>query len=221
MMIIVRVLPLGSKDELWFRLAETVPRLEVLNARPLFMSQHEEYDHVSIVFDAESFDAVVPVFCDHLAGCGPVLRTKTAPLLRPVFFPVPKERPENLKRYRLALKVHTPSMKSVYCQLSEMTYPPGVFATYQAYSFGDDDILVSILAPKREMVEEVVNSKIAGLQGVIDTDLTYVKRNLRIASGVEWRRYRESYYATPPPETSDVEFDWLDAAMSGAFVDEI
>jgi hypothetical protein len=220
MMIIVRVLPLGSKDELWRKLSETVPKLEFEDARPLFLSQHEEYDHVTIVFDAQSFDAIVPLFCDHLAKCGPVLRTKTAPLLRPVFFPVPKERPANLNRYRLAMKVHTPNMKGVYRKLSTLTYPPDVFPTYQAYSFGEDDIFVSILAPSREMAEDAVRFKIEGLEGIIDTELTYVKRNLRIASGGEWRRYRESFYVSPPSESSDVEFDWLDAAMSGAFVDE-
>lgn len=220
MMIIVRVLPSGSKDELWFRLVETVPKLEVQDARPLYLSQHEEHDHVTIVFDSQSFDAIVPVFCDHLAGCRAVLRTKTAPLLRPVFFPVPKERPENLKRFRLAMKVLTRDIKGVYRRLLTMTYTPGVFPTYQAYSFGEDDVFVSILAPKREVVEEVVNGKIGRFDGVLETELTYVKRNLRIASGAAWRRYRESYYAVPPAETADSEFDWLEAAMSGAFVDE-
>lgn len=221
MMIIVRVLPLDSKDDLWFRLSERLPKLQLHRASALFISQHQEYEQVNIVFHASSFEAMVPIICNQLPACAAIRRTRTSPLLKPVFFPVPKERPEGLHRYRLALKVQTSHLGAVFDRLASFPYPDDVFPTYQAISLGDDDILASILSPERQSVEFVVREQIANLEGVLETDVAFVYRNLRLASGTDWRRYRQSHYLTPAPETADEEFDWLNAAMTGAFVDEL
>jgi hypothetical protein len=219
MMVIARIFPTESKEDLWKSLVETVPGLRLEDVTPLWLAQRQEDDFVSIVFDARSFEAMVPVFLDHLKDCRPVRRTKTSPLLNPVFFPVPKEGAEKLHRYRLALKVETSELRNVFERLARLEHRPEVFPTYQAISLGDDDILVSILAPDRGTAEEVVQKEIVGWPGVMEAALTTVTKSLRVATGEEWLRYRESHYLTPA--TEEEGFDWLDAAMSGAFVDEL
>jgi hypothetical protein len=187
MMVIARIFPTESKEDLWKSLVETVPGLRLEDVTPLWLAQRQEDDFVSIVFDARSFEAMVPVFLDHLKDCRPVRRTKTSPLLNPVFFPVPKEGAEKLHRYRLALKVETSELRNVFERLARLEHRPEVFPTYWP--------------------------------GVMEAALTTVTKSLRVATGEEWLRYRESHYLTPA--TEEEGFDWLDAAMSGAFVDEL
>ncbi len=221
MMTLARVFPAGSKDELWTCLEQTVPGMRIKDVTPLYMSQQQERDWVTIVFDARSYDSMVPMFCDHLGACESARRTQTLPLLQPRFFPVPKDRPGKLQRFRLAMEVHTGSLRRVYKKLAGLKYPAGVYPTYQAFVFGDEDLLASILAPDRPALEAVVFGEMAGWDGVTDASLTLVHRNLRIAPAEEWRQYRRSRYRTPADESEDIEFDWLDAAMSGAFVHEL
>jgi hypothetical protein len=220
MMIIVRIFPIESKEALWNSLIEIVPKMEIENVKPLYISQQKEYDYTSIVFDAESFEAMVPVFREGFSDIQDTDYTKTSPLMSPIFFPVPKDRPEKLYRHRLALRVRTRLIGSVFDTLADLMYPKELFPTYQALSVGDDDILISLLAPDREKVESVVNDHIVKLEGVKKVKITYVNKNLRIVSGEEWSKYRESHYRTQPLPPYDTKYDWLDAAFSDEIVDE-
>ena len=220
MMVIVRVYPTGSKDELWNCLTEVVPKLRIKDTQPLYISQQDEYDYVSIVFDAHSFEAMVPVFCEGFRKCEDIDFTRTSPLMNPIFFPVPKDRPKELHRFRLAIRVNTRYLRRNFKRLAQLTYRDDIFPTYQALSLGDNDILISILAPSSEAIEAVVTEKIKTLEGIKEVKITFVNKNLRITSGDEWKYYRESHYQRPAPEGADAGFDWLDAAISGAFTDE-
>ncbi len=223
MMVIAHIYPKDEtdKNKVWDWLAEELPKIDIDYVQPLYLSQQAERDYTSIVFDASSFEAMIPVFVEALSKCEYIGRTRTSPLLEPVFFPVPKERPEDLKRYRLAIKATTDEVRSIFEQLIAFDAPVDAFPTYQAYSFGEDDILASILAPQRQPLEDLVLNSIAKWDGVLDTSLTVVNRNLRLAPQDEWREYRADHYRAPPEPSADTEFDWLDAAMSGAFVEEL
>lgn len=221
MMILARLSPVASKKDLWANLAEALPKLRVAGVTPLYMSQHEEYPHVSIVFETSSPEALVPVLFGEFQGLSSIYRTRTVLLLQPLFFPSPRKRPPDLKRFQIALKVRTQYLKEVFDAIASMEIPPQILRTYQVLALGEDDILISVLCPSRGLVEAFVQDSIAILDGVVETTLTCVDKNLRLVSNEEWRRYRESRYAGPAPETADQEFDWLDATMRGAFVSEL
>ena len=50
MMLIVRLFPKVSKEDLWKSAVETVPKMTVKDVKPLYISHQAEYDYISIVF---------------------------------------------------------------------------------------------------------------------------------------------------------------------------
>ena len=146
--------------------------------------------------------------------------------MKPVFFPIPKKKPDNIQRYLIRVYAHPKHYKKVYDYLINYNYPFNLFPIYISYSLGDEDILMSVAADHKETVNRFVKEHIRSLDGVDQSSFYPVFRAKRFApleklieeqkkhlDARSWKKKREDF---------DLDFDWVEnfeeyAKLTGAF----
>jgi len=220
-MLIVRVFPKEKLKDSWDRAVNSLEKMSNENCTPLYISQQEEKDFMSIIFDVKDTDAFTDVLVRNIPSGANSEKTRTIILLKPVFFPAPKDRPEHLERYQVALRVASDELNNVFNHTVHLDYPVDLFPTYAAYSFGEDDILMSMLSKSREELTAFVKKKIESQKGVLSVDVARIDMSKRLAPLEMWRRYREEKYLSKPSDGFE-EYDFTEQALlSGAFAKDL
>jgi hypothetical protein len=136
-------------------------------------------------------------------------KTRTITLLRPVFFPAPRDRPQSLERYQVGVRGTCGELGNIFDYILHLDYPRDVFPTYAAYSFGEDDILTSMLSTSRDRLTQFLKTNLECQRGVESIDIGHISRSKRVAPAVMWKRYRESKYLFKPTAEQE-EYDFLE-----------
>jgi len=221
MMIIVRIFPKGALNEGWNKVLSNLERISNENCTPLYLSQQEEKNFISLIYDVKDLDLFGDILVKDIPSTLQPEKTRTITLLKPAFFPVPKDRPVNLERYQVAVRVVSDELENTFNRILHLDYPTDVFPTYAAYSFGEDDILTSMLSINRNRIKEFVREKLEPQKGVLSVDVARINMSKRVAPTDMWRKYRESKYIFKPTGEYE-EYDFIEhAALTGAFVREI
>jgi hypothetical protein len=216
-MLIVRLFPKEDLKDCWHRTLNSFEEMHNENCTPLYISRQEEKDFMSVMYDVKDIDSFADVLVSKIPSAVNSKKTRTITLLKPVFFPAPKERPERLERYQVAVRVASDELNNVFNRILHLDYPVDLFPTYAAYSFGEDDILVSMLSISREKLRAFVKEKIESQGGVVGVDVARIDMSKRLAPLEMWRRYREERYLFKPSERFE-EYDFTEQALlSGAF----
>jgi hypothetical protein len=85
-----------------------------------------------------------------------------------------------------------------------------------AYSFGEDDILVSMLSTSRERPEQFVKENLELPRGIFRVEVGHTNRSKRVAPMETWRKHRENRYVFKPTAEFE-EYDFLEyATLPGA-----
>jgi hypothetical protein len=221
MMILLRIFPKQDLNDSWSRALANLEEISNKDCMPLYASQQEEKDFMSIMYDVKDIDSFADVLVRKLPPAANSQKTRTITLLRPVFFPAPKDRPEQLERYQVAMHVASDELNNVFNHTIHLDYAADLFPTYAAYSFGEDDILLSMLSISRDKVRGFVKEKIESQQGVLGVDIARIDRSKRLAPLETWRHYREDKYLFKPSDGFE-EYDFTQQALlSGAFAREL
>jgi hypothetical protein len=221
MMIIVRIFPKGELKESWHRLLSNLERISNEHCTPLYLSHQEDKNFMSLIYDVKDMDHFDDIIVKKIPSTMPTEKTRTLTLLKPVFFPVRKDTPANLERYVVAVQVTSGELENIFNHILNLDYPNDVFPTYVAYSFGEDDILTSMLSTSRDKIKKFIEEKLARQRGVLNVEITRIGMSKRIAPPEMWKKYRESKYAFKPRAEHE-EYDFLErAAMTEAFVREL
>jgi len=221
MMIIVRIFPKGKLNESWNMLLSNVERISNEHCTPLYLSLQEEKKFISLVYDVRDMDHFDDIIVRRIPSTVQLEKTRIITLLKPIFFPLRKESPANLERYMVALRVTSSELENIFNRIIDLDYPTDVFPTYEAYSFGEDDILTSMLSPSREKIKKLLEEKLAREKGVLNIEVDRISMSKRIAPPEMWKQYRESKYVSKPREEHE-DYDFLErAAMSETFVREL
>lgn len=199
---------IDTLSSIWRIALDNLEALSDTYCTPLYLSQQEEENFMTLIYDVKE--------ADHLAGMvvkniPPLLhphKTRTLPLLMPVFFPAPKDRPENLERYQVAVRGGGGELEGIFNHILHLDYPKDAFPTYAAYSFGEDDILVSMLSTSRDRLREFVKANLEARRGVNSVGIGHINRSKRVAPTEMWKRYRESRYLSRPTAQQE-EYDFL------------
>jgi hypothetical protein len=217
MMLIVRVFPKENLKDSWDKAVNSLEKMSNENCTPLYISEQEEKDFMSIIFDVKDADAFADVLVRNIPSAANSEKTRTIILLKPVFFPAPKDRPEHLERYQVALHVDSEELNNVFNHTIHLDYAVDLFPTYAAYSFGEDDILVSMLSISRDRLRAFVKEKIESQEGVLGVNIARIDMSKRLAPLEMWRRYREDKYLFKPYDGFE-DYDFTEQALlSGAF----
>ena len=193
---------------------------------PLYSAQLEGMMSVGVIFDVKDPDYIAHFLTETLSGFDECHHTRTISLMKPVFFPIPKKKPENIRRYIIRIYTHPKNYKNIYNYLMNYKYPFNMFPIYVSYSLGDEDIVMNVAADNDQTVNNFLKQHIRTLDGV-DTSMFYpVVKSKRFAPLSELIKRQQDHLAEKakevPESEVDEEFDWVEdfeeyAMLTGAF----
>jgi hypothetical protein len=209
MMVIVRIFPSGKLEESWNKVLENPEALSNIYCTPLYLSQREEENFMTLIYDVNDADRFADIVVKSIQSLLHPEKTRTITLLKPVFFPAPKDRPKDLERYQVAVRGMCGELENIFNHILHLDYPGDAFPTYAAYSFGEDDILTSMLSTSRDRLGQFLKANLESQRGVISLDISHISRSKRVAPTEMWKRYRESRYLFKPTAEQE-EYDFLE-----------
>jgi len=209
MMVIVRIFPSGELEESWNRVLDNLKALSNTYCTPLYLSQREEENFMTLIYDVNDADYFADIVVKKIPALLHPEKTRTIMLLKPVFFPAPKDRPQNLERYQVEVSGRCGELENIFNHLIHLDYPRDTFPTYAAYSFGEDDILASMLSTSKERIRQLLDVNLESQQGVTKMGIGHISRSKRVAPAEMWKRYRESRYLYRPTAEQE-EYDFLE-----------
>ncbi len=209
MMVIVRIFPSGDLGESWDRVLENLELLSNVSCTPLYLSQREEENFMTLIYDVREPDRLADIVVKNIPLLLHPEKTRTITLLRPVFFPAPRDRPRNLERYQVGVRGGCRDLENIFNHMLHLDYPRDSFPTYAAYSFGEEDILMSMLSVDRERLRDFLRTNLEPQRGVTSVSIGHISRSKRVAPAEMWKRYRESRYLFKPTSEQE-EYDFLE-----------
>jgi DNA-binding Lrp family transcriptional regulator len=230
MLLIVRLIVKGDPTNVWNYLVKNLKGKETKKVKPLYISQLRGKNYIGVIFDIEKIDYIVKFLVQQIGACEGIVDTQTLTLMKPVFLPIPKERPECLNRYTVHLKVEPRSYHDVYNELLDYKYKNDVFPTYITYSLGDFDIMISMLAEGIDKVKSFADDTLSNIDGVTEFEIYPIERAEHLASNETWRRLQRSLLHIPPWVSKELKKHYLyDYELStedyckitGAMIDEL
>jgi len=224
-LLILRLYPKAGAGELWADIEKEIKEMETTNITPLYASQREGHNYIALVLAVADIDKLTNFFVNHLAKCTSMRKTRTATLMQPTFLPALKQRRESLARFSVLIKIDPNHYGQVYKALLAHPYKDDLFPTYISYSFGEEDIVMSILASDRKRVYEFLSKNLGNLAGVVDSDAAMISKSMRLTTPEKWKGIQEKFYPRDLDKAKyDMEYDWSFsdlAALTGAMPDEL
>ena len=212
MMIIVRIFPKGELKESWDTVLNNLERISNKYCTPLFLSQREQENRMSLVYDVTEINSLGDILVKHIPSLLQPEKTRTVTLLKPAFFPAPRDRPANLERYQVALRVESQELENIFNLMLHLDFPKDAFATYAAYSLGEVDILVSMCSTSMDRLNQFVKKNLEPQKGVVGIEIGHISRSKRVAPTMMWKKYRESRYVSKPTGEQE-EYDFLESEV--------
>ena len=225
MLMIVRLFPKTDLSRVWNYVEEHIKE-EHKGLVPLYATQSEGMMNVGLIFDVKEVDSLSEFITEDIVKCDEIHHTKTISLMKPKFFPIPKKKPENIKRYLVRIYAQPKDYKKTYNYLNNYKYPFNLFPIYISYSLGDEDILMSVAADSRETVNKFLKEHIRPLNGVEQCSFYPVFRAKRFAPlekiVEEQKKHLDEKSWKMKKEEFDLDFDWVEnfeeyAQITGAF----
>lgn len=230
-MIIVRLAPKSDLNKIWDYVENHIIKEELAKyVTPLYATQAEGMMSVGIIFDVKDPDNISHFITESLSKCEECHHTNTISLMKPIFFPIPKNRPLKIQRYIIRIYTHPRYYKSIYDYLINYNYPKNLFPIYISYSLGDEDIVMNIAADSKQTADEFVREKIRNLEGASTVILYPVVKAKRFASLEKLIEEQQKHLAESAKKIDeseiDKDFDWVEdfehyAMLTGAFPRDI
>ncbi len=227
--VIVRLFGKTELADLWNEIDSDVRNYESSTAIPLYASQPEKKNYISVVFEVSNFENLKNFITRNVQTMKHVEKTRTIPMLEPTYFMMPKQHPANLFRFLVCMRVTPKKFQTVRSKITALNYPDNVYLTYISYTLGDDDILVSLLAESRKAVRNFAKMAFDDMESVHSYDISNQLATRRLASPEQWQKHMNRFLSNfdkHHKKDFDRKFDWTDefkedAAMSGAFVSDL
>ncbi len=226
MMIIVRLYPKVDLGKIWNYVENFIPKESTENVTPLYATQTEGMMDVGVIFNVKSLDHIAHFLTETIAKCEECHHTKTISLMKPVFFPIPRKKPEHVQRYIIRIYTHPKNYKTIYDYLINYNYPFNMFPIYVSYSLGDEDIVMNVAADSKQTVHNFLREKIRIMDGVDSSSFYPVVKAKRFAPLEKLIQEQKKYLIEKAKKMSetemDKEFDWVEdfeqyALLTGAF----
>jgi hypothetical protein len=229
-MMLIERLYTDDKDAVWHGVIDRLKDRGTRTVQPLYVSDLKGQKYLSVVFHTDVIDDCAMFLVDNVAICRNVEDTKTIMLLKPVFLPMPGDRPKDLERYSLYLKVKPKHYPSVYNEILHHEFQVNCFPNYVAYAFGDYDILATFLARDIDAIKEYVKTHLKSLSGVDGVIINKIRRTELLTSKATWRENQRSLLYIPPWMSKKMDDHYLYdidppseeyMGLTGAMTDEL
>jgi len=215
MLVMVRLFPKGGLNNLCSVIEAEKRNLYWEDVEPLYAIRQEGKRYLSILLKVKRLDSIQQVFLKNLETMAAVRDTRTMPIMSPLYFPPPEDHAKGLKRFLVFLRVSPENYRDVYTKLIELKWTKSTFMTYLSYSFGDDDIILSILSKDRETARGFVERKISKLEGVVGYDTSRVVNSLSLLPRDKLQAHKDRFRYSKPAGTKGrmVNKDAFDAYL--------
>jgi len=229
MTVIMRMHAHGELSKLWKSMSENIAKFESEDFIPLYASQQNVNDYITMVAEIRNFETINDLFSSGMPDVIQAEKWRTYPLLKPMYFLVPKDAPEKLERYLISIRVEPAFYQDVYKTLVTLDYPENVFLSYISYSLGSDDILLSLLTRSKDDVELFAEQCIDTVQGITSYNISSQLRTVRLTSKKVWLSHRNkhlsSYHVAHSNELNR-KYDWTEwenylAEQGGPFLRDL
>jgi len=226
MMIIVRMFPKTNLDRVWHYVENVIAKETSDVVTPLYSAQLEGMMSVGVIFNVKDPDNIAHFLTETLSGFDECHHTRTISLMKPVFFPIPKKKPDTIQRFVIRIYTHPKNYKKIYNYLLNYKYPFNMFPIYVSYSLGDEDLVMNVAADSRETVSNFLKEKIRTMDGVDSSSFYPVVKAKRFAPLAELIKLQREHLAEQtknmPESEMDESFDFVEdfeelAMLTGAF----
>jgi len=230
MLMIVRLYPKTDLNKIWNYVENEIKEETLKAITPLYATQTEGMMDIGVIFETKDPDDIARFLTEEIVKCDEVHHTKTISLMKPVFFPIPKNKPATTQRYLIRVYTHPRYYKNIYNYLIDHHYSYNLFPIYISYSLGDEDIIMSVAADSKETANRFLKEHIRTLDGIDQASLYPVFRAKRFASLEKLIEQQKKYLAErakkTPADEMDLEFDWVEdfeqyAMLTGALPGDI
>jgi hypothetical protein len=208
LLALVRLFAKRDPDRIWDFVLGSYEEVAGYGAVPLFMSQQRRKKFVTVMFDTKTLDDMQSFIVDQTEKCPEISDTRTIPLMKPVFIPIPKERPHDIERYSVTVKVHPSGYRDVYESIIGKRHDPNLFAWYVAYALGEYDVVCSVFAKGKKEIDRFSRT-LRRRKGVTNVTALLLKRTQIITSEDEWNRLRVRLLCRPSWLTEELEEEML------------
>ncbi|MCK4365655.1 MAG: hypothetical protein KAW45_06365 [Thermoplasmatales archaeon] len=226
MMIIVRMFPKTNLDRVWHYVENVIAKETSDVVTPLYSAQLEGMMSVGVIFNVKDPDNIAHFLTETLSGFDECHHTRTISLMKPVFFPIPKKKPDTIQRFVIRIYTHPKNYKNIYNYLLNYKYPFNMFPIYVSYSLGDEDLVMNVAADSKETVNNFLKEKIRTMDGVDSSAFYPVVKAKRFAPLAELIKLQHEHLAEQaknmPENEMDEDFDFVEdfeefAMLTGAF----
>jgi len=230
MMMIVRLFPKTDLNKVWHYVENVIGKETSDVVTPLYSAQLEGMMSVGVIFDVKDPDNISHFLTETLSDFDECHHTRTISLMKPVFFPIPKKKPENIQRFVVRIYTHPRNYKRIYKYLTDYKYPFNLFPIYVSYSLGDEDIVMNIAADSAETVNNFLKEKIRTMDGVDSSAFYPVVKAKRFAPLEKLIETQKQYLLDKakelPDDETDKDFDFVEdfkeyAMLTGAFTRDL
>jgi translation elongation factor EF-1beta len=183
----------GDAKKMWSAIMEQKDSMQSAlgkNGQLLYLTKRIEFNEASLYIHTADFISIINLVTEHLNTVDEVSAISIVHLIKPRFFPVPKDT-YNLKRFIISLKVHPKSLKDVYKKLLNPNLPEGIIKVYYAFTFQNNNeaLQYSVLAEDEESVQKFIAESIHSIDGIIKTELHQAEKTKPFISYKEWLEY--------------------------------
>ena len=226
MMMIVRMFPKTNLDRVWHYVENVIAKETSDVVTPLYSAQLEGMMSVGVIFNVKDPDNIAHFLTETLSGFDECHHTRTISLMKPVFFPIPKKKPDTIQRFVIRIYTHPKNYKNIYNYLLNYKYPFNMFPIYVSYSLGDEDLVMNVAADSKETVSNFLKEKIRTMDGVDSSAFYPVVKAKRFAPLAELIKVQHEHLAEKakniPESEMDESFDFVEdfeelAMLTGAF----
>lgn len=156
----------------------------------LYLSKRAKYNEASLFLHIADTNVLGDFIAQHLAKLNGVDGIWLINMLKPVFFPFPKDA-RRQKRYTVAIKAYSPRLSEVYSALANLANSEIVTITYLAYTchLFSDCIQLSLQASNETDIPKYVNEVINNIPGVLKTTICEIEKTHPFISYEEWQKY--------------------------------
>lgn len=226
MMIIVRLFPKTDLNRIWHYVENVIAKESSDVCTPLYSAQLEGMMSVGVIFDVKDPDKIAHFLTETLSDFDECHHTRTISLMKPMFFPIPKKKPENMQRFILRVYTHPKNYKKIYDYLTNYKYPFNLFPIYISYSLGDEDLVMNVAADSIKTVNNFLREKIRTMDGVDSSSIYPVVKSKRFAPLSDLIKIQQQHMSDKakkvPKSELDEQFDFVErfeeyAMLTGAF----
>jgi len=193
MICIIRIQSLEKPELLWDEIIAHKDMLQKAisnKGKLLYISKRRKYNEVSLFVHVTDPNFLGDFVALHLAKIPGVSGIWLINMMKPVFFPLPKDT-AGMTRYTVTVKTYSPRLSEVYGGLLALRPPEGIILTYLAYTchlFGDC-IQFSLLTKDANVLEKYINEHINHIPGILRTTVCEIEKTSPFISWDEWQEY--------------------------------